>query len=134
MKDQLERQLVKVLEKSLEIAEKTGEFVIDQAPELLREFYLWHTVKNSMVIMGCILAFTMLRYMYRKFPTEEEKHYDVMNLFGKLVHYDFAVPYVVIGGFSSLFLIFVFCIHIMNLAQIIVAPKLYLIEHLIDKV
>ena len=55
--NKLEQQLGTILEKALNVAEKTGDFVLEQAPQLLQEFYMWHTSK---FILGIILGIILL--------------------------------------------------------------------------
>ena len=45
--------LSKVVEKALIVAEKTGNFVIEQTPLLLQEFYKWHITES---ILGILLG------------------------------------------------------------------------------
>ena len=40
--------LAEAVKKALIVAEKTGEFAIEQAPLLLKEFYAWHITKESL--------------------------------------------------------------------------------------
>ena len=51
MNNKLEEQLSKVVEKSIGLAEKTGEFVIEQAPQLLQEFYNWHIAESIIYLL-----------------------------------------------------------------------------------
>ena len=46
MTEKTEQLLETSLTKCLEVAEKTGQFVMEQAPDLLKQFYLWHTARN----------------------------------------------------------------------------------------
>lgn len=56
MNEELQKQLAEVVRKSMAVAEKTGEFVLDQAPELLQEFYRWHLASEVMgVVLGIVL-------------------------------------------------------------------------------
>src|SRR5690625_6864055 len=108
----LEAQLAKVVEKSLEVAERTGEFVIEQAPELLREFYMWHTAKHIMdtglfltiFVVGCVIIYKMWN--------NEDAAAQVISIF--------------FGGFMVVSMIFLWeSVH--DLILITVAPKAYLV-------
>ena len=39
--ENLENKVVEILTKSVELAEKTGEFVIDQGNEVIQQFFQW---------------------------------------------------------------------------------------------
>ena len=61
--NELEKQLAKVIEKAIQVAEETGQFVIDQAPDLLQEFYKWHIAKSILMItifIGVIWVFYLI--------------------------------------------------------------------------
>ena len=49
--------LLKILEKSLKIAENTGEFVIEQGGDLLFEFFTWHTISHG---IGALVGLAVL--------------------------------------------------------------------------
>lgn len=54
--------LAEAVKKALLVAEKTGEFAIEQAPSLLKEFYAWHITKES---LGVLLSLVLLIIVYR---------------------------------------------------------------------
>ena len=129
--NELEKQLSKIVEQALNVAEKTGEFVMEQAPQLLQEFYMWHTSK---FILGILLGVTILligRFLsnfWSKKYNGENKEWDEAVLFGRVgEEVSMIVPFVVCSLIGTIIL----CINIYNLIFIIVAPKLYLIEYFI---
>ena len=68
--------LSEVVKKALIVAEKTGDFVIEQSPLLLQEFYRWHICANIFgILLGIFLCF--LAY---KIPllwlSDNKEHYD----------------------------------------------------------
>ena len=68
--------LSKVVEKALNVAEKTGEFAIEQAPLLLKEFYSWHIAKNSLIknrFLLLMLPFFVKALLYHR------KHLDSLT-------------------------------------------------------
>ena len=105
----LEEQLSVILEKSLSIAEKSGEFIIEQAPLLLQEFYQWHTASHIMGSLLFLLTLIPFIIFYKKAD-------EIMA---------------VIFGTLSLFTIIVSMVNIYKLVFITVAPKLYLIEYFV---
>ena len=112
--------LSEVVKKALLVAEKTGNFVIEQSPLILQEFYNWNIAKFSLGIFLCLVGFILSVIWFVKF----NKHEDLMDEFGCLIGLIFSS---VIGLFSIIYL----CINIYNLVFILVAPKLYLIEYFI---
>ena len=59
MNEKLENLLGQLVEKDIEAAEKTGEFIIEQAPLLLQEFYRWHIAKNILMIVVCVIVLSI---------------------------------------------------------------------------
>jgi F0F1-type ATP synthase assembly protein I len=113
----LEEQLSVILEKSLSIAEKSGEFIIEQAPLLLQEFYQWHTATH---IMGSLLfLLTLIPFIYFYKAAE----WDYGDSFKEVMSITF--------GTGSILTIIVSIVNIYQLAFITVAPKLYLIEYFV---
>jgi len=119
--------LSKAVEKGIELAEKTGNFVIEQAPDLLKEFYIWHIVQNALGMLGglflCFIAYKII-----KLTGDDESNYMTdCEIFGK--HIGFGT--ILISGFFSIGGIVFIMTSIYGLVFIIVAPKLYLIEYFI---
>lgn len=128
MKEQLE-ELVK---EALEIAEKTGEFVIEQAPQVLQEFYMWEISKSVFFMILSVLIFLLGRYtpnLYLEKYDDERNDYDYIKFFSR------GGDDVVIASVFTCFCIslsssiFLFFYYLYNLIFINVAPKLYLIEY-----
>ena len=116
--------LAEVVKKALSVAEKTGEFAIEQAPLLLQEFYSWHITKES---LGIALSFILLFVVYRlhkklkKYKTEENLDFSDAEYFFPTM------------GIYAGFLIFTISLiaDIYDLVFILIAPKLYLIEYFV---
>jgi len=109
----LEEQLAKVLEKALNVAEQTGNFVMENAPQLLQEFYRWHT---WLAILGIILGLVIMTVIHliirRVYKSDEDPFIYIFEIFQ-------IIPLVFLGA------------NIYNLVFITTAPKLYLIEYFI---
>ena len=119
MTERLEQTLSKVIEKSLELAEKTGDFVIDQAPDLLQQFYAWHT--SIAIIYGTLGA---LLIIYAIFATPRFCRLKLEGAEALLIVFAGVTP-----GIAG---IIIFLVNLHNLIYISVAPKLYLIEYFIN--
>ncbi len=107
----MEEELKKALEQGLKLAEKTGEFVIEQAPELLQQFYNWHLVENIIVFSVGLLMLIASIWSIRYGLKEYESEYQILGAFGILI----SLVCLIIGAMSTI--------------KILVAPKIYLIEH-----
>ncbi|MBC7642121.1 MAG: hypothetical protein H7174_07265 [Flavobacterium sp.] len=121
--------LSEVVKKALTVAEKTGDFVIEQAPLLLQEFYRWHICANIFgILLGLFLCF--LAYKIPLLWLSNDKDYYDTKFFSKygdesgMIAWIFFIIVVIIGA------IFLFC-SIYELVYILVAPKLYLIDYYI---
>jgi hypothetical protein len=129
---QTDKVLSEVVKKALMVAEKTGEFVIEQAPLLLQEFYNWHIVSSIFfIILFLIIAITCIRLPYLWLTDKtKESSYD-SKYFGRYGDEQivalswcicvFGVISAVIGLFTNIY----------DLVFILIAPKLYLIEYFI---
>jgi len=129
--NKLEEQLGIILEKALNVAEKTGEFVMEQAPQLLQEFYMWHTLRFSLGILLAVIFLLLSRFTCH---LGSEKYdgkgldYDEILLFGRKGHFVMMIiPFVIfsVAGVAFLFT------NIYNIVYISVAPRLFLIEFFI---
>lgn len=116
--------LAQAVKKALLVAEKTGEFAIEQAPLLLKEFYAWHITKES---LGVLLSLVLLIIVYRLYiklkKYKEEESLDLAD-----AEYFFPLCGIYC---SSLFFTITLIFGIYDLVFILVAPKLYLIEYFI---
>ncbi len=129
--DKIEEQLARIVEKAIEVAEKTGEFVIDQAPMLLQEFYRWHTIQDVfLIILGLsgVISFQFIpRAFSKKHEGEDVRFYDDVFM-GRVYKNSTVVGAVAIKIIGLLFLL-PFFIGLWDLMFILTAPKLYLIEY-----
>ena len=124
--------LSEVVKKAIDVAEKTGNFVIEQTPLVLQEFYRWHIASDIIGIVICILLFTLSIVIPRIWLDKEKGTYSDCWFFGKYGDSDgwgggawFA--FAICNVFSIFFLFR--CIY--DLVFIVIAPKLYLIEYFI---
>ena len=70
--EKLEEQLAIILEKSLKIAEQTGDFVIEQAPLLLQEFYIWKTLTYFLGILLCLVISIVFHLIVKRIVTANQ--------------------------------------------------------------
>jgi len=124
--------LSEFVKKAMVTMEKTGDFVIEQAPLVLQEFYKWHIAKNILGILFGIIIFLIIRYLPYIWLHKEKKYDDDIRFFNRYGDED-GIAFVswivfIIGSITTLFLI-PYCVY--TLIFILVAPKFYLIEFFI---
>ena len=117
-----DQQLAEILKKGLEAAEKTGNFVVEQAPDLIQQLIVWKTCEYIFWILISI-AFLFSVYKWHK---SAMKRYDDFDGFCDKIEFFiyciYAIVVILIFGialFNSFF----------NLIQILLAPKIWLIEY-----
>ena len=143
--NEVENQLAELIKKAIEVAEKTGELAIEQAPLLLQEFYMWHIAKALMFICVGIAVWIILRIISNLFGSKEpfkwvrnkdysfEKEEDSIIIQGK--HYkkgsDNYIGAMVFKYFGLIIFSTIFFANLYKILFITIAPKLYLIEYFI---
>jgi hypothetical protein len=115
--NKLEEKLSTILEKALNVAEKSGEFIIEQAPLLLQEFYQWQTASHIMGV--CLFIFPLILFMYF-YKTAE---WDYSDSFEEVM--------AIVFGVISLITVIASIVNIYYLCFILIAPKLYLIKYFV---
>lgn len=142
--NEVENQLAELIKKGIEVAEKTGEFAIEQAPLLLQEFYTWHIAKSVLLVLTFIIAKILVGRLGNLFsyadenqlPKGKENHY-YLKRDGKYYYSSYSDGDSEQYGISITAKILSYgffigvAIHIYRIAFIVLAPKLYLIEYFI---
>lgn len=121
--------LSEVVKKALVVAEKTGNFVIEQAPMLLQEFYAWHIWSAVFFILlgiSFIIGGIRLPYLWL---SKEENNWDY-KYFKKYGDEGVIIAWFSYGIGLLIGIIMLIC-NIYDLVYILVAPKLYLIDYFI---
>lgn len=125
--NETDKQLAEILKKGLETAEKTGNFIVEQAPDLIRQLLLWKTVEYSVYV---VIGISLILYFYRwtKKVTKEMKENEddfedyfmgsIANIFRALGQ----ITFLIIG-------MILITENLQDLIQIVFAPKIYLIEY-----
>jgi len=120
--------LSEVVKKAVVLAEKTGNFIIEQAPDVLQEFYNWKIVSYIMGILLSIIMFLTGRYAPYLWLDKNDDYDD--KYFGRSA-YDTLPSWIIFGIFTGVSLI-IFCINLYSLIFILTAPKLFLIEYFLN--
>jgi len=142
--NEVENQLSELIKKAMEVAEKTGEFVIDQAPLLLQEFYTWHILQRVVFMCIGVLIFILLNslsnffgkkepysYEYKKYGEEHNVKYELHA--GRYFNprEDWQIGRYVFRYLALIIPSIIILINLYWITFIIAAPKLYLIEYFI---
>lgn len=117
-----DKALSEIVKKALSVAEKTGDFVIEQAPALLQEFYRWHIAKSILTIFISSFLIVILLLLIKNRRKHIKTGYTDMgdpDIF-------FPIAFCVIGISVSAFWLIE---NIYDLIYITLAPKLYLIDY-----
>jgi len=128
--------LAEVVKKAMVVAEKTGEFAIEQAPLLLQEFYTWHIAKRVFLILFALSIFLFGRYLPYTWLTKEPTDKNNVRFFkrynNEICSYmkDPSASWIIFICTSIISLI-IFIVSLYNLVFLLCAPKLYLIEYFI---
>ena len=124
MNSETDKQIAEILKKGLEAAEKSGNFVIEQAPDLVKQLITYKTVETSICVLIEItlmyLIFRYFKYLYKK--NNEDSDFIPEN--------EFHGVGIIITSLIGIFLFFVFINDISDLIQLIFAPKIYLLEYI----
>jgi hypothetical protein len=125
----IEEQLKPIIEKAIAAAEATGEFVVEQAPILLQEFYAWHAVESIFwAIFGLCLTIIPTLIMRKIADKEEEDRWSI-NYFGKRIDNELAIGLYFASALSFLLGIPMLVVNLLDFIKILVAPRLYIIEY-----
>lgn len=142
MNEEVNKILAEILQKALTAAEKTGQFVIDQAPDVLQQFYKWHIALNLLQILLFLFLFLLTYNLYRLWSFKElnesmdKKNY--VKIKSRWYHIDsLGDP----SGYTAKMFVQIFSyfwlIGVANaiyyLVFIAIAPKLFLIEYFLGK-
>ena len=116
------------LKKLVEIVERTEDFCIEQAPAIVKEFFEFERATAILGICLCVflmsVSISVVCFSFKKAKDEDD---------GDVFYHD---GWTLVFGLSNIpvLLSFVFlCINIYNLVMLNIAPKWYIIKHLIGK-
>lgn len=117
MNENLEKVLATVIEKALNVAEKTGELVMEEAPLLIQEFLNWKLAECIIILIFSLVLFAIAVKCVRGLNNAEDDEETAYLIFG-----------CVLLGIPSVIL---FAVWIFDLIQILIAPKIYLLEYFV---
>ena len=125
--NETDKQLAEILKKGLETAEKTGNFIVEQSPDLIRQLLIWKTVEYSVYV---ILGISLIIYFYRWTKKVSKEMKENEDDFEDYFMDSFANILIAIGQLSLLIIgMMLIAENLQDLIQIVFAPKIYLIEY-----
>ena len=122
-----DKQLAEILKKGLETAEQTGNFIVEQAPDLIRQLLIWKTVEYAIYTsLGIALLIFFFKWTKKVGREMKEKDYDFEDYF-----MDGFANILIAIGYLVAFTVGIVMIdeNLQDLIQIVFAPKIYLIEY-----
>ena len=124
MNSETDKQIAEILKKGLEVAEKSGNFVIEQAPDLVKQLITYKTIETSIYVLIEIsliyLIFRYFKYLYKK--NNEDSDFIFDNAFH--------ITGIIITSGVTIFTFIEFINDIFDLIKLIFAPKIYLLEYI----
>lgn len=125
--NETDKQLAEILKKGLETAEKTGNFIVEQAPDLIRQLLIWKTVEYSVYV---IIGISLIVYFYRWTKKVAKKIKENEDNFEDYFADSIANILIAIGQLTFLIIgMLLIAENLQDLIQIVFAPKIYLIEY-----
>lgn len=106
------------------VLQQTGDLVVEQTPLLVQEFFMWFTVHHIFYVILGVLLFLLSIYLHQLGSDEKDRKrgkdlYDGTQGFWVFI--------VVPTGFVGVLMFFT---NLYSLLQILVAPRIYLLEKL----
>ena len=124
MNTETDKQIAEILKKGLEVAEKSGNFVIEQAPDLVKQLITYKTVETSICVLIEITLMYLIviyfKYLHKK--NNEDSSFIEVN--------SFHIGGMLISLVVAIFMFIAFITDISNLIQLIFAPNIYLLEYI----
>lgn len=126
--------IAEILQKTLETAQKAGDFVVEQTPDLIQQLMLYKTMEYGVfTTIGLVVMLTGLWYLreavrasnYSQYPSGSPLHTKYHNKYGKgWDEWGWPVGVLILGAGAAVFLLFAF-----SFAKITLAPKVWLLEY-----
>ena len=119
--------IAKVLETALNGLQKTGEFVVEQAPDLVRQLILYKTATYAVALLFGLILLSITLVSIRKLLKARKAYIASRGGYADAFAYEFPAALIgFVGGGSGLALI---STNTFNLIKITLAPKVWLLEY-----
>jgi hypothetical protein len=123
MNDELQEVLAQILKRSMEVAEQTGVWAMEMAPELIQQFLLIEIINSVIGLTVGILLITVWIVIKNWMKRQEDEE--------SIMDFDVDVLAAFFGAslFTLLPSLIMVSIHIHKILHILLAPELYLIKY-----
>ena len=138
MNENLEAAVAKLINKSLEGMGQASEFIVSETPEVIQQLMTWYMVKSALLCAIGVILFFLTIHIFKKYSGVGEKcNNEPSKHKWTLTNDDYGdlSIHAIFSAVTLLMLIFTF-ISMINIEwlQIIIAPKVWLIEYAADLV
>lgn len=119
--------IAKVLETALTGLQKTGEFVVEQAPDLVRQLILYKTATYAVALLFGLILLSITLVSIRKLLKARKAYIASRSGYADASAYELPAALIgLVGGGSGLALI---STNTFNLIKITLAPRVWLLEY-----
>ena len=138
MNENLEAAVAKLINKSLEGMGQASEFIVSETPEVIQQLMTWYMVKSALLCAIGVILFFLTIHIFKKYSGVGEKcNNETSKHKWTLTNDDYGdlSIHAIFSAVTLLMLILTF-ISMINIEwlQIIIAPKVWLIEYAADLV
>lgn len=121
MNDELQKQIAEILKQALEAAQKGGDWMAGQIPDVLHQLIIWTIVQGVVSVLAFLAFFTLGYFATNKWASQKLDYADMWSgpKIGSCVAW-------IIG--SLVFFLVATCTGY-NALEAIFAPKLFLLEY-----
>lgn len=143
--ESLDDAIISIVERALEGIDSAGDFVLETAPMIIQQYLHWKLLEHSIYILTPILLFGLMVIIYRFFSkrfdtvmkeSDRELHGSEFNILGRYVNFEtgnFASIWSILMAINLLAILITLFVNIIPIIQIIIAPYVYLIEVVLNK-
>ncbi len=124
MNKNLQEAIAKLINESIQIFDKTGEFLDKQIPDVVEQLLLWHCIESFIIFFSWELIFLFGFHLYFKHKCRLFHEKDITFNNEEL----YSIVCMVVGAFMVFVGFIVVSTHLEWL-QILVAPKMFLIDY-----
>lgn len=135
MNEQLQTLLLDLVQRSITTLESGATFLAGEIPEVIQQLLIWYAVKNGILFLLSILILVVTGVVLAKYSGKGEKYdigYGETRYKYTLTHNDdgYLSPHITVTAFLCFVSVLVSS-SLMNIIwlQILIAPKLFLIEY-----
>ena len=128
----MEEQIKQLVEKSIALIDKTGQFIESELPLVVQEFLTYKSIEHLAGSFLFLVPLIVLYIWYRLMPDEGEKDSWNIKIFSKFVDEPHALVYIIVSFLFSLTFLFFSVLNFLKFLKITIAPRVYLIDYFLN--